>query len=753
MAIGRGVQGEPSALPWSHTSGRWLAAMVTAQQQIARSGPSVADVADVLAAQITQLARCDALVCVLEGTHLRVVATTGSSTADVLDQRFDIEGSLAGLALQVDEIVVSGPPVRPLGAVGADLGARSAVAVALRHGRHRVGALVALSREPQAFSQNDHDVLTLLAQAGGAAMAVATASADLAGERLRTSATSSLTGTGLWRWDIGDDALVWSPEMYEITGLDPLATTPSTNLWESMLHPDDRHHWTPESYALGGPQGSTQSLRLRRPGGEWRELVAWSRAVVDGGVVTEVYGATVDVTRQRLAEREVARLAARDTLTGLANRAVLDDLTRRAIAGLPEPSGQGELPDLGDLQPVTALLLLDLDRFKLVNDTLGHTVGDALLVEVAARLSRALDLVAASDFSPTIARLGGDEFVILVPWLAGVGAALDVAQLVLAEVRRPVEVDGVTAGLVCTGSIGVAVATECTTSAGDLFREADLAMYRAKDAGRDRVALFDSHLRAEAERRVSAEGRLRTAIRRGRLLAVYQPIVALDDERVVGAEALVRLVDERGRTVQPEAFIDVAEDTGLIVEVDRWMLTEGIALLTRWGRTDPGLTVSVNVSARTLSQPGFDDEVLGLLAAHGVPEGALRLELTESSMLPGGSAAQDAMRRLAAAGVKTGVDDFGTGYSALSYLADLPVGFIKVDRSFVARLDGSELPSAVVRSVIDLAHAHGYQVTAEGVETRQQATLLREMGCDHAQGWLFGRPAVAELQLGDRVGD
>jgi EAL domain-containing protein (putative c-di-GMP-specific phosphodiesterase class I) len=290
------------------------------------------------------------------------------------------------------------------------------------------------------------------------------------------------------------------------------------------------------------------------------------------------------------------------------------------------------------------------------------------------------------------------------------------------------------------------VASHSARSAVELFREADLAMYRAKGAGRDRIAVYDSQLHAEAESRLATERRLRSAIERGRLNAVYQPIVRLSDERVVGVEALMRLVDDSGGLMLPENFIDVAEDTGLVVALDHWMLEEGVATLAEWAaQGNADLTMQVNVSARTLEQPGFDQFVVDVLAAHAVGPTALRLELTETSLVPGGSPAQDAMRRLAAMGIKTGIDDFGTGYSALAYLQELPVGFIKVDRSFVSRLDGSERPSAVVRAVVELAHAHGHQVTAEGVETEQQARLLRDMGCDHAQGWLFGRPTLEHV--------
>ena len=272
---------------------------------------------------------------------------------------------------------------------------------------------------------------------------------------------------------------------------------------------------------------------------------------------------------------------------------MLDDLLRRSIATLPDPSdvfdpgdadAASELPD--DLGPLTAVLLLDLDRFKLVNDTLGHTVGDALLVAVAQRLTTALELHDVSDCSPTVARLGGDEFVVLLPWVAGVEAACDVARWLLEEVRQPLEIDGL--DLVCTGSIGVSVASHSGRSGSELFREADLAMYRAKSVGRDRVALYDGALRAEAESRMLAERRLRVALERDRLLAVYQPIVSLDGEKVIGVEALMRLLDDDGELLLPEGFIDVAEDTGLIVELDHYMLEQGVTKLAEWAAAGPG---------------------------------------------------------------------------------------------------------------------------------------------------------------------
>jgi diguanylate cyclase (GGDEF)-like protein len=703
------------------------------------------------------------VIAVADGDHLHVVASAGPQMLPVEGMWFERSGSLSGASLRDGRPLIS-PDVtadpRITLPLTSDPRVRSAAVAPIRVGGTAFGVLAALSDRVGAFGDEDGDVLSAMALAVGSALSTMATRSDLAREKLRLSAASMLTGTGLWRWDVRTGEVHWSPEMFEITGLDPETTAPTLDLWESRLHPEDRHGASRLRSMDDGADGVTEALRLRHTDGSWRELLAWSRMLREDGEAVMVFGATVDVTSQRVAERAVARMSARDGLTGLANRTVLDDLTRRAIVAIPEPDCQFEAdqpePDCQpepalDVTPMVALLLLDLDRFKLVNDTLGHSVGDALLVETAHRLTTALELSAVSDCAPTIARLGGDEFVVLLPWVAGPEAACDVAHWLLDEVRRPIDVQTGSA-VVCTGSIGVAVTSDPAHSAGELFREADLAMYRAKDGGRDRVALFDEHMKAQAETRVRTEHRLRSAMDGGQLVAVYQPIVSLDDERVVGVEALVRLLDGQGELVLPDAFIEVAEDTGLVVELDRYMLVQGVRALQKWqaGGGRP-LGVQVNVSARTLSQPGFGDFVVGLLDDHGVEPADLRLELTETSLVPGGSVAQDAMRRLAGIGVQTGVDDFGTGYSALAYLRDLPVAFIKVDRSFVSRLDGSPRPSAVVRAVVELAHAHGYQVTAEGVETRQQADLLREMGCDHAQGWLFGRPCPGGL-VADGVG-
>ncbi|MGL5857268.1 MAG: putative bifunctional diguanylate cyclase/phosphodiesterase [Angustibacter sp.] len=728
----------------------FLRSIVAAQARITAAGVREDAVARTAAEQTYALLGHSTVVSLADDRYFHVVASAGTDVRSLDGCWYQRAGSFSESCLQAGATAVSrdlldSPPIPD---VPPGLGVRSAVATPLIAAGTPAGVLLVMSPEPDAFALTSEvlDVVTALGLAVSAALTAGATQTDLDSERLHLTAASTLTGTGLWRWDARAEHLQWSPEMYAIAGLDP-AMTPTLTMWESRLHPDDRAQGSLARDRPDGDGQATQSLRLRDAAGGWRELVSWSRTLREDGEVTVVFGAVVDVTSQRTAEREVARMAARDGLTGLANRRVVNDLTRRAIVSLPrdtpdEPFDDAPVDaDLG-VTPVTALLLLDLDRFKLVNDTLGHAVGDALLVEIARRLRHTLELPLVSDCSPTVARLGGDEFVILLPWMASAEAACDIATGVVEEVRKPIDVPG-SSSIVCTGSIGVAVTSDTTHSAGELFREADLAMYRAKEAGRDRMALFDKQMQAQAESRLLAERRLRAAIEHDRLVTAYQPIVSLADGRVTSVEALIRITDDAGGVLLPEGFIAVAEDTGLIVELDRQMIRQAVQRLTTW-RADgvAGVDVQVNVSARTLSQPGFDDGILDLLAEHGLRPSELRLEITETSLVPGGSTAQDTLVRLAAAGIQAGVDDFGTGYSALAYLQDLPVSFIKVDRTFVGRLNGSTRASAVVRAVIELAHAHGYPVTAEGVETPLQADLLRDMGCDFAQGWLFGRPTV-----------
>ena len=497
---------------------------------------------------------------------------------------------------------------------------------------------------------------------------------------------------------------------------------------EELTHPEDRERDAGQFARLA--QGETQTLAFEKRYVHRDSTVvhAWiTSTVVHGADGQPLYLVThaLDISERLREQAELERLALTDTLTGLANRTLLNDRLDQALARLHRTGG------------AAAMLLLDVDRFKTVNDSLGHQIGDALLVEIAHRVE------AVSRADSTVARLGGDEFVVLVEGLPAADAVHAVADRLLATLRRPYDLGPTAEALVATVSVGVSVAHDATRTAGDLYREADLALYRAKDSGRDQYALFDDELRARADRRMTSETLLRKALAENLLVPVFQPIVDLATGKVRAAEALVRIQDG-DRLVLPAEFIDVAEETGLIVEVDARMFervaAEGARLI------DAGALLrrlTTNVSARSLEDPRFVDRVARALTWYGVPGSMIQVELTERSLLTTSPAVRDSLARVQELGIQVGLDDFGTGYSALAYLQDFSLQFLKIDRSFVSRLGSSARDDAIVSAVIDLAHAHELVVIGEGVETAAQLAALRRMGCDRAQGYLMGRPMPA----------
>lgn len=420
------------------------------------------------------------------------------------------------------------------------------------------------------------------------------------------------------------------------------------------------------------------------------------------------------------AERRLTHQALHDALTGLPNRAHLLERLDDAISRARRGTG-----------PAFAVLFLDLDRFKLVNDSIGHVAGDELLVEVARRI---VSVVRADD---VVARLGGDEFAILMPCPEGVEGVLELAQRLLGELGRAVWVAG--RELFPAGSLGISVWHPRYRSGEELLRDADAAMYRAKAQGRDRSVVFDEAMREEAMRALDLEADLRRAINRRDFLPYYQPIVRLEDGEVIGYEALLRWRHERRGLLTPAEFIALGEESGLIEQVD-WLLYEQVIMqLVRGGRK----YVSVNVSPRHFRSGDFADRLLELIELHGADPALLRIEITEVALLDDASRTLRILRILREHGVLVQLDDFGTGFSALSYLQRFPISTLKIDRSFVAGLDaesGRHESLALVRAILALAHTLGIEAIGEGVETDRQRTILAELGCRYGQGYLLGRP-------------
>lgn len=438
--------------------------------------------------------------------------------------------------------------------------------------------------------------------------------------------------------------------------------------------------------------------------------------------------------RQLLSDREVREQRLRhesvhDPLTGLPNRTLF--MRRLSDATLRARRGQDGL---------FAVLFLDVDGFKLVNDSMGHHVGDEMLISIARRLE---GCVRGGDI---VARLGGDEFAILLERIIDVRDAAMVAERVQEALQAPLSVGGYEHGT--SASIGVALSSGVNEQPEYVLRSADTAMYRAKNSGRGRYEMFDRAMHAEALTRLQIETDLRHAFDRDEFFLHYQPIISLPTGQIIGAEALVRWRHSERGIVSPATFVPVAEDTGLVVPLGKWVLREACRQAREWRMSAPlnaqSFTISVNLSVREFAQPDLVRTVASILDETGLPPQALRIEITESAIIGQKHPAIETVVQLRALGVAIHLDDFGTGYSALSYLHRLPLDAVKVDRAFTASIDQEERPLHVVRAIISLAHAIGLEVVAEGVANERQLELLREMGCDLAQGFIFSRPCNAE---------
>jgi diguanylate cyclase (GGDEF)-like protein/PAS domain S-box-containing protein len=479
--------------------------------------------------------------------------------------------------------------------------------------------------------------------------------------------------------------------------------------------------------------GATQSLDMeksyvRKDGAIVNVFNSLSAIRDPDGHVIGVAGVTQDISDRRRAEDALAHQAFHDSVTELPNRNLFLDRLELAVARSARHHN------------MTAVLFLDVDRFKWVNDSLGHAAGDMLLRGLAQRMR---DALRPGD---TLARFGGDEFAVLCEEITDVNEAITVAQRLAAAIIAPFELQDERVVTV-TASIGIAMADSAANRPEALLRDADSAMYRAKERGRDRIEVFDDEMRARAMSRLETEAALRRAIDEGELRVHYQPIVDLNGERVVGVEALVRWQHPERGLVPPLDFIPLAEETGLIVPIGSYVLSEACTTIAAWNRAHPDrmpLAVSVNLSARQLASPGLPNVVAGVLVRSGLARELLCLEITESVLMEDADTSRELLESLKRLGVTIAVDDFGTGYSSLLYLRRFPVDVLKIDRSFVGGLGTSSEDSAIVSGVIGLAHALGLRSVAEGVEEPGQAVELGLLGCDTAQGYYWSRPLESD---------
>jgi diguanylate cyclase (GGDEF)-like protein/PAS domain S-box-containing protein len=520
-----------------------------------------------------------------------------------------------------------------------------------------------------------------------------------------------------------------SPQMETLTGYPASAFTDDGELWTRLVHPDDRDRVFSVNVHRIGNDAIEHEYRIVRRDGSTIWVREEARVLtVPGSSTIVTHGILTDITDRKLLERELNILAFHDPLTGLANRALFEDRLDHALAQRRT-------------SPI-AVLFLDLDAFKGINDSLGHAAGDRLLRVIARRLTKSIRV------GDTVARLGGDEFAVLAE-VASAADAVKAADRLLDALRQPIELEG--RQISGQASLGIALSFDGATPT-ELLRNADAAMYRAKAQRRGGSMLFEPGIHAEALERFDLENDLRRAIDRGELHLAYQPLQSLRDGKADGAEALMRWTHPERGAIPPSVFIPIAEDSELILELGRWALEVACGQLAAWrasGAVEPGFVVSVNVSARQLTEnlPLIVHEVL---TATGLPAANLTIEITESAVIHDTGAAIETLSAVRALGVSVAMDDFGTGYSSLSHLRSLPIDIVKIDRSFVAGVDRA-VEAALIKAVVEVASVLWLRTVAEGVETEDQATRLTELGCDFGQGYLFGRPVRAEEFVARRL--
>ena len=537
-----------------------------------------------------------------------------------------------------------------------------------------------------------------------------------------------ISGVGSYDFELASNTNIWSDQLYRIYGREPQSFNASYEVFLSLLHPDDREHvMAVHQHSLETNSPYEMEERVVWPDGQVRTLASWGEVVADeDGRPLRMVGICWDITERKRMEEQLAHGALHDALTGLPNRNLLEDrlaLAVRALARRDQPLG---------------VLFIDVDRFKIVNDSLGHEVGDALLVAIAERISAA---VRPGD---TVARFGGDEFVVVCEELTSAGEALGLAQRVQDAVTPPIAVAGTE--LVVSVSTGIALTTDPHALPGSLLRDADSAMYNAKRSGRARSVVFVDEMRDEVTGRLETETQLRRALMEGQLRVHYQPILGLTGSEVgevSAVEALVRWQHPTRGLVPPAEFVTIAEETGLIVPLGEWVLEEACRQVVAWEAQGTRLSVSVNVSGVQITQPDVVSRVAAVLDRTGVEPSRVALEMTESVLMRDAEETLSVLRALKDLGVRLHVDDFGTGYSSLSYLKRFPVDAVKVDRSFVDGLANDPEDIAIVAAIISLAHSLGIEVIAEGVETPAQLEALQGMGCELAQGYFFSKAVPA----------
>ena len=532
---------------------------------------------------------------------------------------------------------------------------------------------------------------------------------------------------GLWEWDLDADKMHLSPRWKEMLGYEEGDIPDAPESWFDLVHPEDVESLRAElaTHLDGLTPHFEHEHRMQHQDTSWRWMLSRGIAVRgDDGIPRRMAGSQSDTTERRRAEEELLHHALHDRLTGLPNRALLMDRLRRATA-------------LANRRQdfTVAVIFLDLDRFKLINESLGHDLGEKILVQVARKLETCMPQ------GDTVARVGGDKFAVLLEGIESIDEARATADAIQVQLSQPFTVGG--SDVFVTASMGIACSTLGYDRAADLMRDAEVAMYRAKTMGRACHAIFDPSMRERAVAWMQIESYLRHALERDELRLYYQPIISLASGGIVGFEALIRWQHPELGLIPPAKFVHIAEETGLILPIGEWVLGEACRQLQRWRSTfsdHKNLTINVNLSGRQFGQQNLVEQVEQVLHETEIDPRALKLEITESVLMEDRNIALKALRQLKDLKVQLSIDDFGTGYSSFSHLELFPVDSLKIDRSFINRMGLNGENAEIVDTIVALGRTLGLTVVAEGVETAGQLNQLRSGSCELAQGYLFARP-------------
>jgi diguanylate cyclase (GGDEF)-like protein len=556
----------------------------------------------------------------------------------------------------------------------------------------------------------------------------------------RLSNAQRIGDMGDWEWDVRHDRIVPSEQAWHILGRDATPGSLTSDGFLASVHPEEKDRvYQACQHALATGDAFAIEHRIVQADGATRHVHQQVEVLQhdESGRAVILAGAIQDITVRRVVEERIRRLAYYDALTGLPNRLLFTEHLNRAIA------------DAQRYGRHVAVMFLDLDQFKRVNDTLGHVAGDELLKVVGTRLAnsiRAHDSISRAhteSSGSSIARLGGDEFIVMLTDLHGAADAAAGAHRLIAALDQPVTVQ--CTELYVGASIGIAMYPHDGTDIDTLLMNADTAMYRAKDAGRGGMLFYDRSMNARALERLVMESRLRQALEHGEFVLHYQPRISLASGRIVGAEALIRWRHPERGLVLPDEFISLAEETSLIIPIGEWAIAETCRQIAAWRAAglNPG-SVAVNLAATHLREQSLPALVVRMLQEHRLPRGSLDIEVTESVFLADPELSMDIARQLSACGVGLAIDDFGTGYSCLAYLKRLPVTALKIDQSFVRDLGTDPDDEAIITAIIAMAHTLKLKVVAEGVESEAQRAFLKANACDEFQGFVFSRAIDAE---------